>query len=64
MTMHGTIMVFFRIDDCAVSPRFWEFLSPADSGRRGGYAVSPRFNMMSFWVTFIAFPRSGLFLLH
>ena len=38
MTMHGTIMVFLRIDQRPVAA-FWELL-PADSDRRGRHGVS------------------------
>jgi cytochrome c oxidase subunit 1 len=52
MTMHGTIMVFFVL---TVAPfaAFGNFFLPIQVGAED--MPFPHFNMMSFWVTFVAF---------
>jgi cytochrome c oxidase subunit 1 len=52
MTMHATIMVFFVL---TVAPfaAFGNFFLPIQVGAED--MPFPRFNMMSFWVTFVAF---------
>jgi cytochrome c oxidase subunit 1 len=52
MTMHGTIMVFFVLTTAPFAG-FGNFLLPIQVGAED--MAFPRFNMMSFWVTFVAF---------
>src|SRR3982074_640581 len=52
MTMHGTIMVFFVLPT-PPSAAFGTFSLPIQVGAED--MPFPRFNMMSFWVTFVAF---------
>ena len=50
MTMHGTIMVFFVLTTAPFAA-FGNFFLPIQVGAED--MPFPRFNMMSFWVTFI-----------
>src|SRR6202790_594054 len=52
MTMHGTIMVFFVLTTAPFAA-FGNFFLPIQVGAED--MPFPRFNMMSFWVTFLAF---------
>jgi cytochrome c oxidase subunit I len=52
MTMHGTIMVFFVLTTAPFAA-FGNFFLPIQVGAED--MPFPRFNMMSFWVTFTAF---------
>src|SRR6202165_2189753 len=52
MTMHGTIMVFFVLTTAPLAA-FGNFFLPIQVGAED--MPFPRFNMMSFWVTFVAF---------
>jgi cytochrome c oxidase subunit 1 len=52
MTMHGTIMVFFVLTTAPFAG-FGNFVLPLQIGAED--MAFPRFNMMSFWVTFVAF---------
>ncbi|HTY05443.1 MAG TPA: cbb3-type cytochrome c oxidase subunit I [Gemmatimonadales bacterium] len=52
MTMHGTIMVFFVLTTAPFAG-FGNFFLPIQVGAED--MAFPRFNMMSFWVTFLAF---------
>lgn len=52
MTMHGTIMVFFVLTTAPFAG-FGNFILPLQVGAED--MAFPRFNMMSFWVTFVAF---------
>ena len=52
MTMHGTIMVFFVLTTAPFAG-FGNFVLPLQVGAED--MAFPRFNMMSFWVTFVAF---------
>ena len=52
MTMHGTIMVFFVLTTAPFAA-FGNFFLPIQVGAED--MPFPRFNMMSFWVTFAAF---------
>jgi cytochrome c oxidase subunit 1 len=52
MTMHGTIMVFFVLTTAPFAA-FGNFFLPIQVGAED--MPFPRFNMLSFWVTFIAF---------
>ena len=52
MTMHGTIMVFFVLTNAPFAG-FGNFFLPIQIGAED--MAFPRFNMMSFWVTFVAF---------
>src|SRR5438105_5020953 len=52
MTMHGTIMVFFVLTTAPFAA-FGNFFLPIQVGAED--IPFPRFNMMSFWVTFVAF---------
>ena len=52
MTMHGTIMVFFVLTTAPFAG-FGNFILPLQIGAED--MAFPRFNMMSFWVTFVAF---------
>src|ERR1700686_5196570 len=52
MTMHGTIIVFFVLTTAPFAA-FGNFFLPIQVGAED--MPFPRFNMMSFWVTFVAF---------
>jgi cytochrome c oxidase subunit 1 len=52
MTMHGTIMVFFVLTTAPFAA-FGNFFLPIQVGAED--MPFPRFKMMSFWVTFVAF---------
>src|SRR5271170_2059338 len=52
MTMHGTIMVFFVLTNAPFAA-FGNYFLPIQIGAED--MAFPRFNMMSFWVTFSAF---------
>src|SRR5215475_10472914 len=52
LTMHGTIMVFFVLTTAPLSG-FGNYFLPIQIGARD--MAFPRINMMSFWVTFVAF---------
>src|ERR1700675_3182391 len=52
MTMHGTIMVFFVLTTAPFAA-FGNYFLPIQVGAED--MPFPRFNMMSFWVTFLAF---------
>jgi cytochrome c oxidase subunit I len=52
MTMHGTIMVFFVLTNAPFAA-FGNYFLPIQIGAED--MAFPRFNMMSFWVTFAAF---------
>src|ERR1700681_1388159 len=52
MTMHGTIMVFFVLTTAPFAA-FGNFFLPIQVGAED--MPFPRFNMMSFWVTFLGF---------
>jgi cytochrome c oxidase subunit I len=52
MTMHGTIMVFFVLTTAPFAA-FGNFFLPIQVGAED--MPFPRFNMMSFWVTFVSF---------
>jgi cytochrome c oxidase subunit I len=52
MTMHGTIMVFFVLTTAPLSG-FGNYFLPIQVGARD--MAFPVLNMMSFWVTFVAF---------
>jgi cytochrome c oxidase subunit 1 len=52
MTMHGTIMVFFVLTTAPFAG-FGNFVLPLQVGAED--MAFPRINMMSFWVTFVAF---------
>jgi cytochrome c oxidase subunit 1 len=52
MTMHGTIMVFFVLTTAPFAG-FGNFILPLQVGAED--MAFPRFNMMSFWVTALAF---------
>ncbi|HEY2805553.1 MAG TPA: cbb3-type cytochrome c oxidase subunit I [Gemmatimonadales bacterium] len=52
MTMHGTIMVFFVLTTAPFAA-FGNFFLPIQVGAED--MAFPRFNMASFWVTFVAF---------
>ncbi len=52
MTMHGTIMVFFVLTTAPFAG-FGNFILPLQIGAED--MAFPRFNMMSFWVTVVAF---------
>jgi cytochrome c oxidase subunit 1 len=52
MTMHGTIMVFFVLTTAPFAG-FGNYFLPIQIGAED--MAFPRFNMMSFWVTFVAF---------
>ena len=52
MTMHGTIMVFFVLTTAPFAA-FGNFFLPIQTGAED--MPFPHFNMMSFWVTFMAF---------
>src|ERR1700726_3230783 len=52
MTMHGTLMVFFVLTNAPFAA-FGNYFLPIQVGAED--MAFPRFNMMSFWVTFVAF---------
>src|SRR5260370_6825741 len=52
MTMHGTIMVFFVLTTAPFAA-FGNFFLPIQVGAED--MPFPRFNIMSFWFTFVAF---------
>src|SRR6202162_1610893 len=52
MTMHGTLMVFFVLTNAPFAA-FGNYFLPIQIGAED--MAFPRFNMMSFWTTFIAF---------
>jgi cytochrome c oxidase subunit I len=52
MTMHGTLMVFFVLTNAPFAG-FGNYFLPIQIGAED--MAFPRFNMMSFWVTFLAF---------
>src|SRR6202522_1272825 len=52
LTMHGTIMVFFVLTNAPFAA-FGNYFLPIQIGAED--MAFPRFNMMSFWVTFTAF---------
>src|SRR6201993_4599477 len=52
MTMHGTIMVFFVLTTAPFAA-FGNYFLPIQVGAED--MPFPRFNMMSFWVTFVGF---------
>ena len=52
MTMHGTIMVFFVLTTAPFAA-FGNFFLPIQVGAED--MPFPRFNMMSFWITLVAF---------
>src|SRR5258707_8819932 len=52
MTMHGTLMVFFVLTNAPFAA-FGNYFLPIQIGAED--MAFPRFNMMSFWVTFMAF---------
>src|SRR5260370_6848928 len=52
MTMHGTIMVFFVLTTAPFAG-FGNYFLPIQIGAED--MAFPRFNMMSFWTTFLPF---------
>jgi len=52
LTMHGTLMVFFVLTNAPFSA-FGNYFLPIQIGAED--MAFPRFNMMSFWTTFVAF---------
>ncbi len=52
LTMHGTLMVFFVLTNAPFAG-FGNYFLPIQIGAED--MAFPRFNMMSFWVTFMAF---------
>jgi cytochrome c oxidase subunit I len=52
LTMHGTLMVFFVLTNAPFAA-FGNYFLPIQIGAED--MAFPRFNMMSFWITFIAF---------
>jgi cytochrome c oxidase subunit I len=52
MTMHGTLMVFFVLTNAPFAA-FGNYFLPIQIGAED--MAFPRFNMMSFWITFLAF---------
>src|SRR5947208_4909170 len=52
MTMHGTLMIFFVLTNAPFAG-FGNFFLPIQIGAED--MAFPRFNMMSFWVTFVGF---------
>ena len=60
MTMHGTIMVFFVLTTAPFAA-FGNYFLPIQVGAED--MPFPRFNMMSFWVTFVGFPGSDVVIL-
>ncbi len=51
MTMHGTLMVFFVLTNAPFAA-FGNYFLPIQIGAED--MAFPRFNMMSFWITFVA----------
>src|ERR1700756_5170934 len=51
LTMHGTLMVFFVLTNAPFAA-FGNYFLPIQIGAED--MAFPRFNMMSFWVTFVA----------
>ena len=60
MTMHATIMVFFVLTTAPFAA-FGNYFLPIQVGAED--MPFPHFNMMSFWVTFVGFRGSGVFVL-
>src|SRR5437764_13873048 len=52
LTMHGTLMVFFVLTNAPLAA-FGNYFLPIQIGAED--MAFPRFNMMSFWITFAAF---------
>jgi cytochrome c oxidase subunit I len=52
MTMHGTLMIFFVLTNVPFAG-FGNFFLPIQIGAED--MAFPRFNMMSFWITFVGF---------
>src|ERR1700759_1950096 len=52
MTMHGTIMIFFVLTTAPLAA-FGNYFLPIQLGARD--MPFPRLNMLSFWITFLAF---------
>jgi cytochrome c oxidase subunit I len=52
LTMHGTLMVFFVLTNAPFAG-FGNYFLPIQIGAED--MAFPRFNMMSFWTTFVAF---------
>src|SRR5207245_6987184 len=52
LTMHGTLMVFFVLTNAPFAA-FGNYFLPIQIGAED--MAFPRFNMMSFWTTFLAF---------
>jgi cytochrome c oxidase subunit 1 len=52
LTMHGTLMVFFVLTTAPIAA-FGNYFLPIQIGAED--MAFPRFNMMSFWTTFLAF---------
>src|SRR5712671_3000249 len=52
MTMHGTLMVFFVLTNAPFAA-FGNYFLPIQIGAED--MAFPKFNMMSFWTTFVAF---------
>lgn len=52
MTMHGTLMVFFVLTNAPFAG-FGNYFLPIQIGAED--MAFPRFNMMSFWITFLSF---------
>jgi cytochrome c oxidase subunit 1 len=52
LTMHGTLMIFFVLTNAPFAA-FGNYFLPIQIGAED--MAFPRFNMMSFWVTFLAF---------
>src|SRR6201993_982340 len=52
LTMHGTLMVFFVLTNAPFAA-FGNYFLPIQIGAED--MAFPRFNMMSFWTTFVAF---------
>ena len=52
LTMHGTLMVFFVLTNAPFAA-FGNYFLPLQIGAED--MAFPRFNMMSFWITFVAF---------
>jgi cytochrome c oxidase subunit 1 len=52
MTMHGTLMVFFVLTNAPFAA-FGNYFLPIQIGAED--MAFPRFNMMSFWITFVSF---------
>src|SRR4051812_24958001 len=52
MTMHGTLMIFFVLTTAPLAA-FGNYFLPIQIGARE--MAFPRFNMISFWITFLSF---------